>query len=321
MRRIGVLTSGGDAPGMNACIRAVVRVGLEHGMEVLGIRRGYAGLLAGEIEPLERRSVANVIHHGGTILGTSRSGEFRTPEGRARARGILAEQAIEGLIPIGGDGTFRGAHALVTEGGPPCIGVPGTIDNDVVGTDRSLGFDTAVNTALEAIDRIRDTAASHELVHFVEVMGRHCGWLALAAGVAGGAEAVLVPETPTDVAVIAARIEDELDRGKRFFIVVVAEGDETGGARAVAAEVERLVRRETRVTTLGYIQRGGAPTAADRILGGRLGAAAVDALAAGHTGRMVGEVGGKIVLTPLEETWAGRHELPTDLLALSSRLA
>lgn len=306
---------------MNACIRAVVRVGLEHGMEVLGIRRGYAGLLAGEIEPLERRSVVNVIQHGGTILGTSRSEEFRTPEGRAGAREVLAKHGIEGLVAIGGDGTFRGASALIREGGPPCIGVPGTIDNDVLGTDRSLGFDTAVNTALEAIDRIRDTAASHELLHFIGVMGRHCGWLALAAGLAGGVEAVLVPETPTDVAAIAARIEEELDRGKRFFIVVVAEGDETGGARAVAAEVERSVGRGSRVTTLGYIQRGGPPTAADRILAGRLGAAAVDGLAAGHVGRMVGEVEGKIVLTPLEETWAGRHELSADLLALSSRLA
>jgi 6-phosphofructokinase 1 len=321
VRRIGVFTSGGDAPGMNACIRAVVRAGQEHGMTVLGIRRGYVGMLAGEIEPLERRSVVNVIHHGGTILGTSRSEEFRTKEGRARARGVLAEHGIEGLVAIGGDGTFRGAHALMEEGGPPCVGVPGTIDNDVRGTDRSLGFDTAVNTALEAIDRIRDTAASHELLHFVEVMGRHCGWLALAAGVAGGAEAVLVPETPTDVAAIAARIEGELDRGKRFFIVVVAEGDETGGARAVANEVERLAGRDSRVTTLGYIQRGGAPTAADRILGGRLGAAAVDALVEGHIGRMVGEVEGKIVLTPLEETWDGPHELSADLLALSSRLA
>jgi 6-phosphofructokinase 1 len=236
--RIGVLTSGGDAPGMNACIRAVVRRAIERGSEVVGIERGYAGLLQGNFRPLDRRSVVNVIHRGGTILGTARSERFKVPEGRAEARETIRADRIEGVVLIGGDGTFRGAELWEAEGGPPTVGVPGTIDNDVGGTDRSIGSDTAVNTALEAIDRIRDTAASHELLHFVEVMGRHCGWLALAAGAAGGAEVVLIPETEIDLDALVAGIGTALEAGKRWVIAVVSEGVQ-GGAQEVATQVGR----------------------------------------------------------------------------------
>ena len=320
MQRIGVFTSGGDAPGMNACVRAAVRVGVERGVEVMGIRRGYAGLLDDEIEPLDRRAVADIVQRGGTVLGTSRSERFRTEEGRAEAREILARHGIEGLVAIGGDGTFKGAHALRGEGGPPVIGVPGTIDNDVAGTDRTLGFDTAVNTAVEAIDRIRDTAASHELVHVIEVMGRHNGRLALASGLAGGAEAVLVPEVAVDLGILASRIDHGFDRGKRFVILVVSEGFE-GGGRLVVDELERRLDRDARVTILGHIQRGGSPTAADRILGSRLGAAAADALLDGRADVMIGEVGGELTSTPLETTWTGSVALDERLVSLAARLA
>lgn len=321
MRRIGVLTSGGDAPGMNACVRAVVRTVLADRLEVAGIHRGYQGLIEGQVEPLDRRSVANIIQRGGTVLGTSRSEEFRTLEGRARAREVLKEHGIGALVLIGGEGTFKGGNVLMEEGGPPCVGVPGTIDNDVGGTDTSLGFDTAVNTALEAVDRIRDTAASHELLHFIEVMGRHCGALALAAAVAGGAEAVLVPESPTDIDRLCRRIEGDMAQGKRAVIVIVAEGDETGGAQDAGAEVGRRLGLEYRVTVLGHIQRGGIPTASDRILGSRLGAAAVDTLLRGSDGVMVGEVKGELVDTPFPETWMGERPLDPMLLELIQRLA
>src|SRR5215813_2268383 len=236
MRRIGVLTSGGDAPGMNAAIRAVVRHALGQKLEVIGIRRGYAGLLAGEIYPLTRTGVANILQRGGTILGTSRSEEFRSPEGRARAAGVLRGAAIEGLIVIGGEGTFHGATLLAEEHGVVVAGVPGTIDNDVYGTDFSIGFDTAVNTALEAIDRIRDTAASHDRF-FVEVMGRTSGDIALAVGVAGGAEDVLVSDTAADLEALAGEVRLSWQRGKRSSIVVVAERGEPGRVFRLAEEV------------------------------------------------------------------------------------
>lgn len=319
VQKVGLLTSGGDAPGMNACIRAVVRAALGHGLEVLGIRHGFQGLIEGDSFSLGRASVANIIQRGGTILGTARSDEFLTPGGRARARMAAENLGLDGLVLIGGDGTFRGGSAFMGEGGPPCVGVPGTIDNDVPGTDRSLGFDTAVNTALEAIDRIRDTATSHELLHFVEVMGRRCGWIALASALAGGAEAVVLPETPTDISAISDQITADMARGKRATIIVVAEGDELGGCRALAEEVGRRTGLEYRATILGHIQRGGTPTAADRILGSRFGARAVDALQEGRGGHMVGERRGELVLTPLGET--GRPPLDPELLRLVARLA
>ena len=320
MRRIGVLTSGGDAPGMNAAIRAVVRHALGQKLEVIGVRRGYAGLLAGELQPLTRAGVANILQRGGTILGTSRSEEFRTPEGRARAAGVLRGAAIEGLIVIGGEGTFHGASLLAEEHGVVVVGVPGTIDNDVYGTDFTIGFDTAVNTALEAIDRIRDTAASHDRLFFVEVMGRTSGDIALGVGVAGGAEDVLVSDTPTDLEALAAEVRLSWQRGKRSSIVVVAERGEPGRVFRLAEEVRRLTQLEPRVGVLGHIQRGGTPSARDRILASKLGAAAVDIVLEGG-GAMAAEVCGRVARVPLRDAWGKRRELPTDLLALVRDLA
>jgi 6-phosphofructokinase 1 len=320
MRRIGLLTSGGDAPGMNAAIRAVVRRGLGRSLEVIGIRRGYAGLLAGELQPLTRAGVANIIQRGGTLLGTSRSAEFLLPEGRARAAAVLRGAGIEGLVAIGGDGTLRGATALQEEHGLPIAGVPGTIDNDVWGTDVTIGFDTAVNTALEAIDRIRDTAASHDRVFLVEVMGRTCGDIALGVGVAGGAEDVLIPEIATDLLTLAAELRQSWERGKRSSIIVVAESGEQGRSFRVAEEIGRLTGLEPRVCVFGHIQRGGTPTARDRVLASRLGAAAVDLLLEGG-GAMAGEACGTIVRVPLRDTWEKRRASPSDLLALVRDLA
>jgi 6-phosphofructokinase 1 len=315
MRRIGVLTSGGDAPGMNAAIRAVVRHALGRGLEVVGIRRGYAGLLAGELRPLARDDVANVIQRGGTILGSSRSDEFLSPAGRAEAARVLGEAGIEGVVVIGGEGSFQGATALAAEHRVAVAGVPGTIDNDVYGTDFSIGFDTAVNTALEAIDRVRDSAASHERLFLVEVMGRTCGEIAVGVGVAGGAEEVLVPEWPADLAVVAAEVRRSWERGKRSSIIVVAESGEPGRAFGIAEQIRRLAGLEPRVCVLGHIQRGGTPTARDRILASRLGAAAVDILLDGG-GMMAGEACGSMVRVPLRETWERRRPVPADLLAL-----
>src|SRR6266446_1838331 len=289
MRRIGVLTSGGDAPGMNAAIRAVVRHALGRSLEVVGIRRGYSGLLAGELQPLTRAGVANILQRGGTILGTSRSEEFRTKEGRARAAAVLRGAAIEGLVVIGGEGTFHGASLLAEEQAVAVAGVPGTIDNDVYGTDFTIGFDTAINTALEAIDRIRDTAASHERLFLVEVMGRTSGDIALGVGVAGGAEDVLIPEIPTDLIAVGHELRQSWQRGKRSRIIVVAESGEQGRVFRVADEIRELTGLEPRVCVLGHIQRGGTPTARDRILASRLGAAAVDVLLEGG-GMMAAEV-------------------------------
>ncbi|MDM7323650.1 MAG: 6-phosphofructokinase, partial [Thermus sp.] len=269
MKRIGVFTSGGDAPGMNAAIRAVVRQAYALGLEVIGIRRGYAGMLLGEMVPLGVRDVANILQRGGTILLTARSQEFLTEEGRAKAAEKLRAAGIEGLVAIGGDGTFRGAMRLAEEHRIPVVGVPGTIDNDLYGTDYTIGFDTAVNTALDAIDRIRDTAASHERVFFIEVMGRESGFIALDVGLAGGAEVIAVPEEPLDPKAIAEGLVESLQRGKNSSIVVVAEGAYPGGAAGLLAAIREHVPVEARVTVLGHVQRGGSPTAKDRILASR----------------------------------------------------
>ena len=314
------LTSGGDAPGMNAAIRATVRSGLGHGLEVVGIEHGYAGLLRGDLRLLGRPDVVNIIQRGGTVLGTGRSAEFPTPAGLQQAVKVLDTHAIDGLVLIGGDGTFRGASALAKAGGPPAVGIPGTIDNDVYGTNRSLGFDTAVNTALEAIDRVRDTATSHEMLHFVEVMGRHSGWLAVAAGLAGGAEAVLCPEVPNHNDTVVARTAASIAGGKRSVIIVVAEGYE-GGAQGAAADIGPRLSLDYRITSLGHIQRGGSPSAIDRMAGSELGCAAVDALVAGGSHLMVGIQGEAVVETPFEDTWSKRHQVPTELLALLEQLA
>jgi len=320
VRRIGLMTSGGDAPGMNAAIRAVVRHALGRSLEVVGIRRGYAGLLAGELLPLTRAGVANIIQRGGTILGTSRSPEFYQPGGRARAAAVLRGAGIEALVVVGGEGTLHGATLLAAEHGVTVAGVPGTIDNDVYGTDFTIGFDTAVNTALEAIDRIRDTAASHERLFLVEVMGRTCGEIALGVGVAGGAEDVLIPEQPTDLDTLGAELKRSWERGKRSSIIVVAESGKEGHVFTVAERVRALTGLEPRVCVFGHIQRGGTPTARDRILASRLGTAAVDIVLDGG-GMMAGEEGGRVVRVPLRDTWEKRRALAADLLALVRDLA
>lgn len=293
-----MLTSGGDAPGMNACIRAVVRAGLDRGIELVGIRRGFAGLLDDDFEELSRFRIVNIVHRGGTVLGTAREPRMLAEEGRAEAIATLARHEIDGLVLIGGDGTFRAAAVLESEGGPPSVGVPATIDNDVPGTDRSLGFDTAVNTALEAIDRVRDTATSHELLHFVEVMGRRCGEIALASGLAGGAELILLPEAPMTDDALADEIAREIEHGKRSVIVVVSEGARPEGTHRVARDVKERLGLDSRVTVLGHVQRGGPPSASDRILGAVLGIGAIDALLDGGSGGFVGDVGGRVVRTP-----------------------
>lgn len=321
MKKIGVLTSGGDAPGMNACIRAIVRCGVKEKLEVIGIRRGYAGLLEREFVKLGPRSVANIIHRGGTFLETARCEEMKTAEGMKKAVQVLHQESIEGLITMGGDGTFRGATALAKAGEIKVIGIPGTIDNDVYGTDYAIGFDTAINTALDAIDKIRDTAGSLQRPFFIEVMGKDRGFIALDVGVAGGAEDILIPEIETKIEELCLDISRNFKRGKKSSIVIVAEGDDAGGVFRVAQQVWERLGLDYRVCVLGHIQRGGSPTARDRILASKLGAAAVDALVNGKSGYMVGEAKGEIVLTPLNETWEKRKELDNTLLQLVKILA
>ena len=321
MNKIAVLTSGGDAPGMNACIRAIVRCGIAQGLEVIGIRRGYLGLLESDFVKLGSRAVANIIHRGGTFLETARCDEMKTAEGIKKAVETLQRENIEGLITIGGDGTFRGAAALAEAGGIKVIGVPGTIDNDVYGTDYAIGFDTAINTALDAIDRIRDTAGSLQRPFFIEVMGRNRGFIALDVGIAGGAEHILIPEIETKVEELSRDMRRSFERGKKSSIVVVAEGDEAGGVFPIAQQVWERLKLDYRICVLGHIQRGGSPTARDRILASTLGAASVDALINGKSGYMVGELKGEIVLTPLNETWEKRKELDDNLLRLIKALS
>ncbi|MBT9156332.1 MAG: ATP-dependent 6-phosphofructokinase [Firmicutes bacterium] len=291
MQRIGVLTSGGDAPGMNAAIRAVVRKGLHAGLEIFGVRRGYAGLLADDFVPLGAGSVGDIIHRGGTMLRTARSEEFKTEEGFARALEVLAARAIQGLVIIGGDGSLRGAERLYQRG-ILTVGVPGTIDNDIPGTDESIGFDTAVNTAVQAIDRIRDTATSHERAFVIEVMGRNAGHIALEAGLAAGAESILVPEEPLDLSEICARLKRGQQRGKLHSIIVVCEG--AGEGFKLGDVLRQCTGFDTRITVLGHVQRGGSPTARDRVLASTMGAKAVDLLVEGQGGVMVGVKRGEI---------------------------
>ncbi len=304
MKHIGVLTSGGDSPGMNAAIRAVVRAAHHYGLQVSGIERGYQGLIHNHVRPMDRRSVSGIINLGGTILHTARCMEFLEPEGRARAAETLARHDIEGLVVIGGDGSYRGAMKLHEEHGIRCIGLPGTIDNDIGGTNFTIGYDTALNTAIEAIDRIRDTAASHDRIFLVEVMGRNSGYLAMMSAIAGGAEEVLVPETESSVEGLIERLRAGAAKGKTSHIVVIAEGEECGSATDVA---EKLAQKseftDPKVTVIGHLQRGGSPTAFDRILASRFGVRAVEALRAGETGVMVGVRGNQMILSPLSDAW------------------
>jgi 6-phosphofructokinase 1 len=319
--RIGVFTSGGDAPGMNAAVRAVVRTALHKGLEVCGIRRGYQGMIEGEIEKMSPRSVSNIIQRGGTILKTSRSQLFFERQGRERAYESIAAHQIEGLVGIGGDGTFRGAVEFFEEHGVPIVGVPGTIDNDVYGTDFTIGFDTAVNTALDSVDRIRDTAESHDRIFLVEVMGRQAGFIGLAVGVAGGAEEILIPETKSDLDALCEKARGWARRQKGSRIIIVSEGDELGGADEIGRKIAERIGIQYRVCVLGHTQRGGSPTARDRILASVLGSAAVEALLDGETSVMVGEVNGKVLRTPLSTTWQKKKPIEERLARLCEVLA
>lgn len=285
MKKIGVLTSGGDAPGINAAIRAVVRSGCENGMEVYGIRRGFAGLLNGEIELESLRSVSNIIHRGGTVLYSSRSKEFQTEEGMQKAISFCKEVGIEGIVVIGGDGSFRGARDLSLRG-LPCVGVPGTIDNDISCTDFTIGYDTCLNTILAMIDRIRDTMEAHDRCCVIEVMGRSAGFLALNSGIAGGATSILIPEIEYDIKRdIIDRMKRTQKAGKRHFIIVVAEG--VGGVEEISKKIEQETGVESRSVILGHVQRGGSPTARDRVLASRMGYAALQLLLNGVGNRVV----------------------------------
>ena len=322
MRRVGVLTSGGDAPGMNAAIRAVVRTGLARGWEMFGVRHGFAGLIEDTLIPMGARDVSGIIQQGGTVLGSARSLEFKTSKGVSKALRILRQHDIDALVVIGGNGSQQGAHALHAAGFP-VVGVASTIDNDLYGSEVTIGVDTALNIALEAIDRLKTTASSHQRAFLLEVMGRDCGYLALMAAIAGGAEAVVIPEVPTDPDAVAAELKEAYERGKTHAIVVVAEGDQYPAA-ALAAHFDEHKDElgfQLRVTTLGHVQRGGAPGAFDRILATRLGAAAVEHLADGRTGVLVGIRGGEIVATPHEEVVANKKTLDPYLLELAEVLA
>lgn len=322
MKKIGVFTSGGDAPGMNACIRSVVRSAIHFGLEVSGIRSGYAGMIEGEIIPMKRQDVSNIIQLGGTILLSARSEAFKTAAGRKKAYENLREHQIEGLVAIGGDGTFRGAQAFMAEYDIPIVGVPGTIDNDLYGTDFTIGYDTAINTAMAAIDNIKDTANAHNRIFFVEVMGRDAGFIALRSGIATGAEAVLVPEAPTDSEKLLATLQENYNKKKRSSIIVVAEGDHSGGAFEIAEKVRQQAPHfDVRVTVLGHIQRGGRPTCAERVLASRLGLEAVKALIQGEKGVMIGQTNQKIMYTPLEHATKHHHSLNQTLLELVEILA
>jgi 6-phosphofructokinase 1 len=322
MRQIGVLSSGGDGPGFNPCIRAVVRTALSHGLGVMGIKYGYAGLIRGEIDEMNARSVGGIVGKGGTILGTARSEEFRTERGRLTAMRKLNEYAIDGLVVIGGDGSFRGALKLYEEFNFPVVGVPGTIDNDICGTDMSIGVDTALNTVLDAIDKIRDTASSHQRAFLIEVMGRECGYLAVMSGIAGGAEMILCPEVPTRLEAVADALKDAYLRGKAHCIMVVAEGYKPG-VEAVAQFLKDRREElgfEVRTTVLGHVQRGGSPTAFERLLATRLGSAAVEALLRGESGVMVGLMGNNLVLTPLDEVVSQPKTLDLELYHMARAL-
>ena len=319
LKRIAVLTSGGDSPGMNAAIRAVTRTALYHGLQVVGIRRGYEGLLDGDFLPMTRSLVGGIILRGGTMLRTARCEAFMRPEGINLAAAKLEENDIDALVVIGGDGSFRGAKALHDKG-VLVVGVPGTIDNDMAGTDCTIGFDTACNTALECISKLRDTASSHDRMFIVEVMGRHAGFLALETGVACGAEFVLVPEIPVDISSICKKIHYAKERGKTHSIIVLAEG--VMSAAQLAEELSKFsCEYDPRIVVLGHLQRGGAPTCFDAVLASKLGAASVEILLEGRSGMMVGRINGKIVSSTLETAWKDKRPLDSDMLSLLDSLS
>ncbi|MCM3316985.1 6-phosphofructokinase [Rummeliibacillus stabekisii] len=318
MKKIGVLTSGGDAPGMNAAVRAVVRKAIFHGMEVAGIYHGYQGLINGNIENLDVGDVGDIIQRGGTMLHSARCLEFKTEEGQRKAISQLKEHGIEGLVVIGGDGSYRGALAL-SKLGFPSVGVPGTIDNDIPGTDYTIGFDTALNTIIESIDKIRDTATSHERSFIIEVMGRDAGDLALWAGLAGGAETILIPEVPSDIDGLVRRLEQGYERGKKHSIIIVAEGVMSAGELATLLKEKADI--ETRVSVLGHIQRGGSPTGRDRVLASQLGAKAVEVLMEDRGGVAIGIRNHQVVDYELSEAFDKAHKAELSMYTLSQELS
>lgn len=320
--KIGVMTSGGDSPGMNAAIRAVVRTGIYNGLEVYGIMRGYTGLIENDIFKMDSRSVANIIQRGGTILKTARSKVFTTPEGRAIAYNNLKSHGINGLVIIGGDGSFKGAQTFSNEYDIPCIGLPGTIDKDIAGTDVTIGFDTAVNTAVEAIDKIRDTMDAHDRLFIVEVMGRDAGYIALHSGIATGAENILIPETKTDIEDLIASLTEKEKRKKLVNLVVVAEGGEFGDANKLAAIIkERIPNADTRVCILGHIQRGGSPSCEDRLIASHMGYYAVESLLCGRHNVMVGVINNKIHYTPLDKAVKEKQKIGQEWMKIVKILA
>ncbi len=321
IKKIAVLTSGGDAPGMNAAVRAVVRAGLYHKLEVFGIEHGYEGMINGEFIKMTSIQVRNVIQRGGTFLRSARSLEFKTKEGRAKAYQKIKEQKIDALVVIGGDGTFMGAGLFSQEHDIPCVGIPGTIDNDMYGTDFTIGFDTALNTVVEAIDKIKDTASAHDRCFFIEVMGRDAGFIALQAGIATGAEAILIPEVPGQEAKLKEYILKQSKAQKSSQIILVAEGNNFGGAQEVAKKVATdFDNLDIRVSVLGHIQRGGSPTAFDRYLASRLGVAAVEALLDNQRSIMVGYTNHEVVHVPFNKTIKGHRNVNDELLKVADIL-
>ena len=319
--KIGVLCSGGDSPGMNACIRAVVRTGIYYGLDVYKIMRGYTGMIEDDIQQMESRSVANIIQRGGTILKTARSKEFFEYEGRKKAYENLKRHGIDGLVVLGGDGSFRGAQTFSNEFDIPCIGLPGTIDKDIAGTDFTIGFDTAVNTAVDAIDKIRDTADAHDRLFIIEVMGRDAGYIALHSGIATGAENILIPEKKTDYDDLIESLTEKERRKKLVNLIVVAEGEQTGGVQLANLIKEKLPLMETRVCILGHIQRGGTPTCFDRVIASRMGYAAVECLIEGRHNVFVGIVNNKMNYTPLNEAVKKKQRISEEWMKIVKILA
>lgn len=323
IKTIAVFTSGGDAPGMNAAVRAVVRTALYKGLTVYGIKNGYDGMIRGLFDKLESHDVANIIQRGGTFLKTARSKEFMTPEGRQRAYENLADREIDAVVAIGGNGTFTGAKVFMSEFDIPFIGLPGTIDNDLYGTDFTIGFDTAINTAMSAVDKIRDTAEAHDRLFFIEVMGRHAGFIALHSAISGGAGGVMVAEHPHSSAALIESLKKAARRRKKLFsLIIVAEGNTEGGAEVIAAKVRKeLPSFDTKVTVIGHVQRGGSPTSRDRILASRLGFAAVNALLEGMSGCMVGTQKGDIAYTSFDDAINLKKTIDADLIEMAEILS
>jgi len=322
IKKIGVFTSGGDAPGMNAAIRSVVRTGIYFGYEIIGINNGYKGMIEGDFVKMDSASVSNIIQRGGTILKTARCKEFMSEDGRKQAFEQLQKEGIDALVAIGGNGTFTGADKMGKEHQIPIIGVPGTIDNDLFGTDNTIGYDTALNTVINAVDKIRDTASSHNRLFFIEVMGRDAGFIALNTGIACGAEDILIPEEETSVDELIEILDRGFRQNKNSGIIIVAEGDDSGGAIQIANKVnERYDHYETRVTILGHIQRGGSPTCADRVLASRMGYESVKALNNGYKGIMVGIVDDQVSYTPLSKAIKHHNIMNKDLMEIARVLS